>query len=481
MPKYQVALDDGRKFMVEADMPPSPDDVYAALGSQQGGGAQRPPPARAEDFTPQTPSAGSLAGTAAKSAWDMLNPVAALGSLYQAVRHPVDTAGSLINAQVDQFSKAKQDYAKGHYSEMLGHGAAGLLPLLGPAAAHAGEAIGTGDPTQMARGVGEAAGLLGSVAAPRVMPGVAERAMAGTQGLLKGGAKRIVSSNLKVSETLRKRNPNVDIPQEVLNGGFKPGSRGFEQASTAVEGLGNKLTSLVQGVGGKFSLQPVLDKLDQLETQYLHSPNGAADLAAVRNARNELMQHQLYSKPVMRQMPDGSWQEVGRKLRDQTAPEIDLMKKNTYAGLKGKYGVEKGPVIETDKAMGRGLKQILDDNVPGAQDVNAVQGRMIATRNALGEMAAREEKKYPIGLMDMVALSGHNPILAPLLLKHPTTAFPIAHGMNRLGTATSAVPMAARAATATAVGNRINTGLRMPTKSEAEARYAAYLESLAQQ
>ena len=49
----------------------------------------------------------------------------------------------------------------------------------------------------------------------------------------------------------------------------------------------------------------------------------------------------------------------------------------------------------------------------GAQDVNAVQGRMIATRNALGDMAAREEKKYPIGLMDMVALSGHNPILAP--------------------------------------------------------------------
>jgi hypothetical protein len=135
--------------------------------------------------------------------------------------------------------------------------------------------------------------------------------------------------------------------------------------------------------------------------------------------------------------------KVGRELIPQTASEIDLMKKNTYQGLKGKYGREGSAVIESDKAQGRALKEILDKNVPGVAAINARQRKVITARNALKDAAMREENKYPIGLMDLVGLSGAFEILhalkspgaaammsVPIALKHPTTAIPIARAID---------------------------------------------------
>ena len=92
-----------------------------------------------------------------------LNPM----GVVNAVEHPVDTAKALLEAHKAQFDKAKAAYDDGHYSEAIGHLGAAALPILGPAAANAGERIGSGD---VAGGLGEATGLLASVAAPRAIP-----------------------------------------------------------------------------------------------------------------------------------------------------------------------------------------------------------------------------------------------------------------------------------------------------------------------
>lgn len=89
-----------------------------------------------------------------------LNPM----GLVQAALHPVDTVGALIDAHAQQLEKAKQAYTDGRYSEAIGHLGAAALPVLGPAAANAGERIGSGD---IAGGLGEATGLLASVEVPR--------------------------------------------------------------------------------------------------------------------------------------------------------------------------------------------------------------------------------------------------------------------------------------------------------------------------
>jgi hypothetical protein len=75
---------------------------------------------------------------------------------------------SVIGSHWQQFVKAKKAYDAGRYAEAAGYTTAGMVPLLGPLAAHAGEEIGTGDPRTMARGVGTAAAALAPEAGLRI-------------------------------------------------------------------------------------------------------------------------------------------------------------------------------------------------------------------------------------------------------------------------------------------------------------------------
>jgi hypothetical protein len=139
-------------------------------------------------------------------AWDNLNPM----GLISAAAHPLDTVRGLASAQLDQFGKANQDYQQGHYSEMIGHGAAGLLPVLGPVAARAGETIGGGD---VAGGLGQAAGLLApfgadaAVSGIRRVPSLAE-APAGSMRANVANALDRAAVNKFVDETGPKTGPN---------------------------------------------------------------------------------------------------------------------------------------------------------------------------------------------------------------------------------------------------------------------------------
>ncbi len=96
--------------------------------------------------------------------WQNVNPVNLAKGLAQAVVHPLDTIQGAGEQMGQQWEKAGQAWNEGRYSEALGHGAAGSIPLLGPAAAAAGERIGTGD---VAGGLGEGVGLLLPVLGPR--------------------------------------------------------------------------------------------------------------------------------------------------------------------------------------------------------------------------------------------------------------------------------------------------------------------------
>ena len=58
-----------------------------------------------------------------------------------------------MSAQGEQFQKSGEAFGEGRYSEGLGHGLAGVLPVVGPGAAAVGEQIGGGD---VAGGLGAA-------------------------------------------------------------------------------------------------------------------------------------------------------------------------------------------------------------------------------------------------------------------------------------------------------------------------------------
>lgn len=119
----------------------------------------------AENSPPK--AVGSAVGRFLSGAGEMLNPVTMVKGAANAVLHPIDTAAGMLGAAGQQFSQAKDLYGQGRYVEAAGHAAAGALPIVGPAAAAAGEQIAGGD---IAGGLGKGAGMLAAIVGPKMLP-----------------------------------------------------------------------------------------------------------------------------------------------------------------------------------------------------------------------------------------------------------------------------------------------------------------------
>ena len=196
----------------------APSDWFAQ--NAPGGGGLRDPkrrPVSTEDFLP--PQREISPWNILKEGVKSLNPIPAIQAA-MADQRPEDAALGPMQALApfgrmavagakSEAGKTAADLGRGRYSEAAGHAAATVLPLVGPAAAQAGEDIGSGDTERIERGAGSALGLVGSTVAPRVVPKVAPPlATIGEQLASKGRA---------VSTAVGKVNPVVlDIAGELV-------------------------------------------------------------------------------------------------------------------------------------------------------------------------------------------------------------------------------------------------------------------------
>ena len=158
--------------------------------------------------TPPAPE-GSATGRFFTNAWEQVNPVAAVKGLYHAVTNPLDTAYTVAADMGEQWKQAGADVASGarrlmnapsnlqqangarvDFSAALGHALAGSIPLLGPAAARAGEQIGSGD---VAGGLGAGTGQVVAAFAPQTVARGAQH----TGAALQRGGRRLIASDLK--------------------------------------------------------------------------------------------------------------------------------------------------------------------------------------------------------------------------------------------------------------------------------------------
>jgi len=169
----------------------------------------------------QLEAKGSAPGRFVSNAWEMVNPVNLVKGAYEAVTSPIDTGKAILASQGEQFDKAVDAYRKGRYSEMVGHGAASMLPIVGPAAAQAGEQIGSGD---VAGGLGKATGIL----APFAVKGVVDARMASRKvnaprqaDYLEREAAEQVSKRVLSPANPRYRGPAADVAPELLKRGVQ--------------------------------------------------------------------------------------------------------------------------------------------------------------------------------------------------------------------------------------------------------------------
>lgn len=156
-----------------------------------------------------------------------------------------EALSGMAGAQGDQLSKAGASFGQGDYLDAAGHGLAGLLPVIGPGAAHAAEQMEQGN---VAGGLGEAAGMLApmgmaralKVGAPKVAP------------MMRAAAEKQYTQALAPT-TLA----NKSIASKIV-----PGLLDKRVSALSREGLQGKVQAQLAEAGDKFD-----EVLDQISSQ----------------------------------------------------------------------------------------------------------------------------------------------------------------------------------------------------------------------
>lgn len=199
-----------------------------------------------------------------------INPVPGIREMASEASNPKiglrRTLGThLIDPQMDQFRKAKEAFTgtgeegtgyslPSRLSLGLGHSLAGVLPLVGPAAANAGEQIGSGD---VAGGLGSGAGLLTTAAAPDMIRGVGKGLMRTAEPIAENssGIAYVDRGFGKTSEGPG-RTPGRAILDETT--GVRP-STISRQARGRLGDINNELEGVVSRSNAPTHLQPARD------------------------------------------------------------------------------------------------------------------------------------------------------------------------------------------------------------------------------
>lgn len=259
-------------------------------------------PVSAEDFLDQSQQPqGSALGRFASNAWEMLNPVSMVKGVVHAVAHPVDTAEALVGAQVGEGRKALDLARQGRYTEAAGHSAAFALPVLGPAAAAAGEQIAAGD---VAGGLGKAGGLIAPLAAGAVLPesisapGIARNA----NPIATEAVELAQRSGVPVDAATATGNRFVGAVQHLSDrslGGSFVAQKAAQRQSTGLATLGEQLAA--KGYANPVTLEQAGEAVKDAVLEKIRGHNRQAD--ASYNVLRRIEANPANARPV--KMADG--------------------------------------------------------------------------------------------------------------------------------------------------------------------------------
>lgn len=303
-------------------------------------------PASAEDFTPQKPESAGILRNAARA---LLPSTTASdyveGPLYAAA-HPIDSFGLILSAlkdaHVDQAHKAgasaravinepTMSGKAGAASQALGHSAAALIPVIGPAAASVGEMGAEGDVRGM---VGGGTGLLAGMFAPKMAKAVSKAAApvkAAAASRLEGAAVSQMEKALNptridtkvkaarvVPEMLKRRIWNKDL--QTLEG------RAADAADTAGQAVDRELSLNSEKTVG---VKPLVDELERAKEPYIGTTttgdrvvNEPARIKAVQKLQDTLTAYgDKVSVESMVKLRRG-WDEIVNAARGFVQPDL---------------------------------------------------------------------------------------------------------------------------------------------------------------
>lgn len=275
---------------------------------------------------------------------------------------------------------------------------------------------------QAVTGMGKQAAIQGGAQAAGVAVGA---------GMQKAGPW-LMEKAVKPTQTVldEYRTTGSDLAKTLLNEGINVTSNGLQKLQRLFGETNDEIARAVAGSDAMVSKKAVESYVPEVAARLANQVGPASDLKAVESTVEEFAKHPLY--------PGAEIPVAGAQ----------ALKKGTYQQIGKKYGEVSAAGIETQKALGRGLKEEIAKAVPGISALNARDSELMAAMDAVGRRVALSGRADPVGF----AWVASNPttFLAALIDRNPAIKSMLARGLyHNAASAAGVTPQLIRAAVAT--------------------------------
>jgi hypothetical protein len=248
--------------------------------------------------------------------------------------------------------------------------------------------------------------------------------------------------------------PQQTLLQTGLNEGIPVTAGGAKKVENLIDSLDSEVKARVAKIsasGEKVDPALVEQAIDDVVRDFTNQVNAQPDLSAIAAVRENFRNNPNVAQQVAPAQPANfaAGRITGQPPRTQPAP-IDpvvaqQMKSNTYQGLRGKFGQERGATIEAEKAGARGLREGIEQagqraGVDDIAAVNAREGALISLEHALSD-ALRRRGNYDVlglkpamGATTAIATESTLPLLMMLVDRFPGLVSRSGIWINRAGT-----------------------------------------------
>lgn len=278
----------------------------------------------------------------------------------------VTVAKDLASAQLDQGKQAVDAARNGNYSEAAGRGLAAVTPLFGPAAAHAGDTIGSG---RYAEGVGEVTALV----APELARAAGPRLAASPRVRAAGENLAGTLSDSAAADWYKALNPTTKVNKALVENKVAPGLADRGVTARSLDDLRDKAQSKIEEYG-----QQIDDIFDQKAAQGA-TLNPKPILDQLENAKQEAMVDGIsLNEPYTKKLT--ALQQQLQTIADKNGGQVPLAKLRKVRQVhdtqvaQSKGGFALAPDAQSQvaaiKEYADAIRSTFADNVRGLADVN---------------------------------------------------------------------------------------------------------------
>lgn len=324
------------------------------------------------------------------SAINPLNIVKGIGNVLTDLPGTVKNIG---NASLEQGSQAIDAFKQGRYSESFGH-ALGTVPILGPAAVEAGEAMGgtppkynkygevieSGHAPNVGAGLGKGLGMILGVTGPGMASKIkAPKFISEPVSRLQESAGTAVYRGALKPPVAKSAQEAADIKDAVKYGlekDLRISEKGVLKNRTNIDDLNSQVEAkIATNPNAPIDPADVASRMTAPRDKFSYQSTPADDLSALASAEREMMDTWGQGGPVPAY--------VAQKIKKGTYAKAVDMQKTAYDS-------KTGAAVSAQKALARGWKEELEKHFPDIKKLNAEEGTAIELQEMLMRAAERE-------------------------------------------------------------------------------------------